>query len=72
MGWNGEGMAKAGSSGKHGGGHKDRQRGKDASTRKQIERDKQAKIRAQRGERDKSGKKPKPDKDDGGGIEEFQ
>jgi len=51
-------MAKAGSSGKHGGGHKDRQRGKDASTRKQIERDKQAKIAAQRGERDKSGRKP--------------
>ena len=53
-------MAKAGSSGKHGGGHKDRQRGKDASTRKQIERD-------------KSGRKPKPGKDDdGGGAEEFR
>jgi hypothetical protein len=52
-------MAKQGSSGKHGGGHKDRDRGANASDRKQAEREKQAKIAKERGERDKSGKKPK-------------
>lgn len=55
-------MAKGGSSGKHGGGHKVRQRGANASDRKAAERAKQARIAKERGERDKSGKKPKPDK----------
>jgi hypothetical protein len=52
-------VTKKGSTGKHGGGHKVRQRGANASTRKQAERDKQDRIAKERGERDKSGKKPK-------------
>jgi hypothetical protein len=55
---------KKGSSGGHGGGHKARDRGRNASERKASERSKQAKIAKARGQRDRSGKKPK---DDGGG-----
>jgi len=54
-------MVKRGSSGQHGGGHKDRQRGANASDRKKAEREKQDKIAKERGERDQSGKKPKAD-----------
>jgi hypothetical protein len=54
-------MTKKGSTGKHGGGHKVRDRGANASDRKQAEKDKQARIAEERGERDKSGRKPKPD-----------
>ena len=52
-------MSKAGSSGRHGGGHKDPQRGANKSERVQAERAKQARIAKQRGERDRSGKKAK-------------
>ena len=50
---------KSGSGGRHGGGHTDRQRGANASDRKANERAKQAKIAAQRGQQDHSGRKPK-------------
>lgn len=43
-------MVKRGSSGRHGGGHKVRQRGANASDRKQAEREKQARIAAKRAE----------------------
>jgi hypothetical protein len=50
---------KQGSDGKHGGGHKDRSRATNNADRKAAERDKQAKIAKDRGQRDRSGKKPK-------------
>lgn len=53
-------MPKPGSGGRHGGGHKDRQRGAGNADRKQAERDKQARIAQERGQRDTSGRKPKP------------
>jgi hypothetical protein len=59
---------KGGSSGQHGGGHKDRDRGKNASDRKAAERQKQAKIAKSRGQRDKSGRKPK---DKGSGNDDL-
>ena len=59
-------MPGTGSKGKHGGGHKDRQRAGDASTRKQAEREKQARIARARGQRDTSGKKGKPSGKEGG------
>jgi hypothetical protein len=46
-------MAKGGSSGRHGGGHKDRQRGANASDRKAAERATQARIRADRAQAQK-------------------
>jgi hypothetical protein len=51
---------KKGSDGQHGGGHKDRDRGAGKSDRVAAERAKQARIAAERGERNKAGKKPKP------------
>jgi hypothetical protein len=42
---------KKGSSGKHGGGHKIRQRGRNASERKQVQREIQLKIAIERGKR---------------------
>jgi hypothetical protein len=48
--------SKAGSSGKHGGGHKERDRGRNATDRRQAERDKQDAISAKRGERTDGGK----------------
>lgn len=50
---------KAGSSGSHGGGHKDRDRGKNASDRKAAERAKQDKIGKDRGKKT-DGRKGKP------------
>jgi hypothetical protein len=47
---------KSGSGGQHGGGHKDRQRGANASDRRQVERDKQARIARERGQQDRSGR----------------
>lgn len=52
--------SKPGSSGKHGGGHKVRQRGANASDRKAAERAKQERIAAKRGQKDTSGRKGKP------------
>lgn len=49
-------MAKGGSSGRHGGGHKVRQRGANASDRRAAERAKQAKIAKERGTKDRKGK----------------
>jgi hypothetical protein len=54
-------MAKGGSSGKHGGGHKDRDRDKDGGAgRKAADRRAQARIAKARGQRDTSGRKGKP------------
>jgi hypothetical protein len=50
---------KTGSGGRHGGGHQDRNRGANASARKANERAKQAAIAKQRGQQDRSGRKPK-------------
>jgi hypothetical protein len=44
---------KRGSGGRHGGGHKVRQRGANASDRKQIERDRQARIAQAKKDKDK-------------------
>jgi hypothetical protein len=51
---------KKGSSGKHGGGHKVRQRGANASDRRKAEQEKQARIARDRAEAAK--KKPEPPK----------
>lgn len=51
---------REGSSGRHGGGHKDRDRGANKSDRVKAEREKQARIARERGERNKAGKKKKP------------
>jgi hypothetical protein len=51
---------KTGSGGRHGGGHKARDRGANATDRRAAEREKQARIARDRGQRDRSGKKAKP------------
>jgi hypothetical protein len=50
---------KSGSGGKHGGGHKDRERSASSGDRRANEQAKQARIAAGRGQRDRSGRKPK-------------
>lgn len=49
-------MAK-GSKGRHGGGHKDRQRGAEASDKREADREAQKRIAEQRGLPDTSGRK---------------